>query len=251
MALAIAAKTGAGALAVLLVAAARVAAAHEGEAHSAPPAGDPFSAPVAGSYELPPIQSVSEHALLAPDGARSPLLGVRGDRLALVSFVYRSCSDADGCPLSLAVLQRVDRALAARADLAGRVRLATVSFDPERDTPAKMGELARLFAPRGEWAFLTAANAAELAPVLADFGQHAQELESGVLRHVLKVFLVDGEGRVRNVYSTGFLRADVILADVETLLAASASERVGASEGRRPRPPAAVHGRDPQRVNSP
>jgi cytochrome c peroxidase len=37
---------------------------------------------------------------------------------------------------------------------------------------------------------------------------------------VLKVFLVDGERRVRNVYSTGFLRADVILADVETLLGA-------------------------------
>jgi cytochrome oxidase Cu insertion factor (SCO1/SenC/PrrC family) len=75
-----------------------------------------------------------------------------------------------------------------------------------------------MFAPRGEWVFLTAANDAELAPVLADFGQDVQELEAGVLRHVLKVFLVDGEGRVRNVYSTGFLRADVILADVETLL---------------------------------
>jgi cytochrome oxidase Cu insertion factor (SCO1/SenC/PrrC family) len=207
-------------LGLWLVLAGRPVGAHEGEAHAPALAADPFSAPVAGSYELPPIQRVSEHALLGPDGARAPLLGVTGARLALVSFVYRACSDATGCPLSLAVLSRVDRAIAARSHLAGRVRLATVSFDPARDTPAKMGELAGLFAPRGDWAFLTAANAAELAPVLADFGQDAVELEPGVLRHVLKVFLVDGEGRVRNVYSTGFLRADVILADVETLLRA-------------------------------
>jgi cytochrome oxidase Cu insertion factor (SCO1/SenC/PrrC family) len=208
----------ASALALLLAGLPLVASAHEGESHGAGLADDPFSAPVAGSYELPPIQRVFEHALLGPDGGRAPLLGVSGGRLALVSFVYRACSDADGCPLSLAVLSRVDRALAARPDLAGRVRLATVSFDPERDTPAKMGELAALFAPRGEWAFLTAASARELAPILADFGQDVVELDAGVLRHVLKVFLIDGEGRVRNVYSTGFLRADVILADVETLL---------------------------------
>jgi cytochrome oxidase Cu insertion factor (SCO1/SenC/PrrC family) len=208
------------ALGLLLAVAAWPAGAHEGQAHAQAPApgADPFSAPVAGSYELPPIQRVSEHALLGPDGARAPLLGVTGERLALVSFVYRACSDATGCPLSLAVLSRVDRAIAARPGLAGRVRLATVSFDPARDTPEKMGELVGMFAPRGEWVFLTAANDAELAPVLADFGQDVQELEAGVLRHVLKVFLVDGEGRVRNVYSTGFLRADVILADVETLL---------------------------------
>jgi cytochrome oxidase Cu insertion factor (SCO1/SenC/PrrC family) len=222
------------ALALLLALAARPGLAHEGEAHVPPPVDDPFSAPVAGSYELPPIQRVSEHALLGTDGARVPLLGVTGERLAVVSFVYRACSDATGCPLSLAVLSRVDRALAARPELAGRVRLATVSFDPARDTPAKMGELAGLFAPRGEWVFLTAASPEELAPVLADFGQDVVELEPGVLRHVLKVFLVDGEGRVRNVYSTGFLRADVILADVETLLGASA-ERAQRGEAERRR----------------
>jgi len=213
------------ALAALLATASQLAAAHGGGVHAPAPREDPFSAPVAGSYELPPIQRVSERALLAPDGARAPLLGVDGARLALVSFVYRACSDAEGCPLSLAVLQRVDRALAARPDLAGRVRLASVSFDPERDTPERMGELARLLEPHGEWAFLTAAGVAELAPVLADFGQDVEALDAGVLRHVLKVFLVDAEGRVRNIYSTGFLRADVILADIETLLGAAESAR--------------------------
>jgi len=39
----------------------------------------------------------------------------------------------------------------------------------------------------------------------------------GVLRHVLKVFLVDDARRVRNVYSAGMLDPDLVLADVATI----------------------------------
>jgi protein SCO1/2 len=35
---------------------------------------------------------------------------------------------------------------------------------------------------------------------------------------VLKVFLLDGEGRVRNVYSVGMLDATLVLNDLRTLL---------------------------------
>jgi hypothetical protein len=37
---------------------------------------------------------------------------------------------------------------------------------------------------------------------------------------VLKIFLVDDAGRVRNIYSTGFLDVRLLLADLETLLGA-------------------------------
>jgi cytochrome oxidase Cu insertion factor (SCO1/SenC/PrrC family) len=104
------------------------------------------------------------------------------------------------------------------------VRLVTVSFDPARDTPEKMGELRSALEPKGDWRFLTAASDAELAPVLRSYGQDvvrmggAGETDAVVLRHVLKVFLVDASGDVRNIYSTGFLDTRLILADVETLL---------------------------------
>ena len=64
----------------------------------------------------------------------------------------------------------------------------------------------------------------QLAPVLRSFGQDVVRLaapgaaDADVLRHVLKVFLVDANGDVRNIYSTGFLDTRLILADVETLL---------------------------------
>jgi hypothetical protein len=40
---------------------------------------------------------------------------------------------------------------------------------------------------------------------------------SGLYRHVLKVFLVDGKHRVRAIYSTGFLNQVLVLNDLRTL----------------------------------
>ena len=184
-----------------------------------------FELPAPGSYALPVIDRVADYDLVAPDGSRTPLLGAPEGSCTLVSFIYRSCIDASGCPLALATLQRVDRAIASRDDLAGRVRLVTVSFDPERDSPEAMASLRHHMRPRGAWDFLTAANERELAPVLVDYGQDAVPLltrdgrVSGVVRHVAKVFLVDADGGIRNVYSTGFLDDRLLLLDIETLLA--------------------------------
>ena len=79
-------------------------------------------------------------------------------------------------------------------------------------------------APRTDWRFLTAANEAELWPLLEDFGQDAVPMltadgeGTGRMLHATKVFLVDGSGAVRNIYSSGFLDHRLLLRDVETLL---------------------------------
>jgi protein SCO1/2 len=193
-------------------------------AAAAGPAPLDYELPAAGSYELPVIQRVSDHALVASDGADAQLLPADGARIAVVAFVYLHCTDASGCPLALAELQRADRALAERPELSSRVRLVAVSFDPARDDPSAMAALRNLLAPRSDWRFLTARDAAMLAPVLRDFGQDAvpeltsDGMDSGVVRHVVKVFLVDPRGGVRNIYSTGFLDHRLVLRDVETLL---------------------------------
>jgi hypothetical protein len=41
------------------------------------------------------------------------------------------------------------------------------------------------------------------------------------LRHVLKVFVIDADGAVRQIYSTGFLDTRLVLADLRTLLPAT------------------------------
>jgi len=182
-----------------------------------------YELPAAGSYELPPILHVEDHALLGSDGERARILALAPGQLAVVSFLYLGCRDPEGCPLALATLVRLDRALAQRGDLASRVRLVSVSFDPRHDRPEDLARLRAGLAPRADWRFFTAEGEADLAPVLADFGQDLDVIpgEGGgtpALGHVLKVFLVDADGNVRNVYSTGFLDHRLVLLDVETLV---------------------------------
>jgi cytochrome oxidase Cu insertion factor (SCO1/SenC/PrrC family) len=188
------------------------AAAHEGGQPAAR-----FEPPAPGTYELPPLGRVAHHTLLGSDGAAADVLELQPGEAALVAFVYLHCPDA--CPATSAVLQRVDRTVAAQAGLAGRVRLVTVSLDPMRDPPAAMAKLRGALAPRGAWTFLTARDAAALAPVLADFGQDVVRNGDGsVATHVLRVFLVDGASRIRNVYSTGFLDERILVNDLVTVL---------------------------------
>jgi len=200
---------------------------HPGAAETAAPSGAPrFEPPPVGSYELPPIDRVSEHELLGASGAPAPLLGLEPGEAALVSFVYLSCSDA--CPMATATLVQIDRRLAQDPALASRVRLVTVSFDPARDTPTRMRALAESLSPHGRWAFLTSGDPEALRPVLADFGQDAVWIPGGAepqdrLRHVLKIFLVDDAHDVRNIYSTGLMDTRLVLNDLRTVLAEAGS----------------------------
>jgi cytochrome oxidase Cu insertion factor (SCO1/SenC/PrrC family) len=182
-------------------------------------AGPLYQAPIAGSYELPPIARVVTHPLVDADGTAVQFPALAKGQVALVAFIYRGCHEAKGCPASLALLRDLDRKLAADPARASRVRLASVSFDPANDTPERMGELREMMAPKSDWSFLSAADAVALAPVLRDYGQDATPLEDGSFRHVLKIFLVDDQLRVRNVYSAGLLDPRLVLADIDTVTA--------------------------------
>ncbi len=199
-------------------------------ADATPPAEPPapqLSLPAPGSYELPAIARVEDHWLLDSNGEKVRMLGLAPGQVALVSLVYTACPAA--CPAALAVFEQVDRSVAADPALRERVRLVTVSFDPERDRPEQMAELRERFAPRSDWRFLTAATPADIEPVLASFDQDtlrlrvageepgAADRETPLIRHVLKVFLVDDRGDVRNIYSAGLFSRDLVMRDFQTL----------------------------------
>jgi cytochrome c peroxidase len=129
--------------------------------------------------------------------------------------------------LADAILKRLDRTLAEDPSLAARVRLVTISFDPERDTPQRMTTMRKAFAPATDWVFLTSTGEVQIAPVLADFNQPVAKLYyedgawTGLFRHVLKVFLLDEQNRVRNIYSTGLMSPELVMNDLRTLAAES------------------------------
>jgi cytochrome c peroxidase len=185
-----------------------------------------YTPPAPGTYALPVIARVGDHPLVDADGKPTTLFTLTGERLAVVAFVYTSCVEAVGCPVAHAVLHRLDRALVDDPALARQVRLVTLSFDPDRDTPAQMAAQRKLHDPRTDWTFATTNGGAELQTLLDDFDQPVAKLRyedgtwTGLFRHVLKVFLVDREHRVRAIYSTGFLNQALVLNDLKTLAAA-------------------------------
>ncbi len=184
-----------------------------------------FSAPVPGSYALPPLFPAADGAVLTSSGEASSLHQELGSGVALLSFIYASCSDVNGCPLATAVFQKLRARLAQRPTTAARVRLVSLSFDPERDTPDVMRRYGESFERGGlAWRFLTTTGSEQLAPLLDAYGQSlvrevdAEGNERDPIAHILRVFLVDGEKRVRNVYTVSYLHPDTLIADLETIL---------------------------------
>ncbi|HSO22833.1 MAG TPA: SCO family protein [Chondromyces sp.] len=194
-----------------------------------PPPGLEFVPPAPGTYELPVIQTAVDGIVLDADGAERRLFDYVGDRYVLLSFIYLNCTEAKGCPLANANLAMIRQDLEADPELASQVRLISLSFDPERDTPEAMlrhwGD-SYLEVPWNErlWSLLTTPSRSKLQPILDGFGQYIvrevdeEGRETGSLSHVLKVFLIDRERRVRNVYSTSFLHPAIALNDLETLV---------------------------------
>ena len=184
-----------------------------------------FVAPAPGSYALPPIQSAADGWVLEGNWLPRRLSRYTHGALTLLSFVYTYCSDPIGCPLAYATFDTVKRRVLADPALRGRVRLVSLSFDPGNDTPAAMRVYGGDNARNTElpWHFLTTYSTARLKPILDDFGQDVEvELDASgapgrVRTHMLKVFLLDRQGRVREIYSTAFLHPDVILNDMRTL----------------------------------
>jgi cytochrome c peroxidase len=187
-----------------------------------------FTAPVPGTYDLPPLGTAADGEVLDGTGKTVHLRDLYGTKLVLLSFIYTSCSDANGCPLASFVVSQVQQRLLADAALRDRVRLVSLSFDPAHDTPSVMRDYGQVFRKQSfDWRFLTTASQEKLEPILADYNQSVQrEYDSngralGTMSHILRVYLIDRDRRIRNIYSQSFLHPDVVLADIRTLLTES------------------------------
>jgi cytochrome oxidase Cu insertion factor (SCO1/SenC/PrrC family) len=187
-----------------------------------------FTPPPPGSYELQRIMRAPDGDVLNVDGGVEKLSRFTRDRITLLGFIYTSCMDPEGCPLAFRVFSRLRDEVAARPALRGQVQLVTLSFDPARDSPSVMRRYAgsRLEEEGGlPWYFLTTASPADLLPLVEGFGQdvrYSVDRSSGQpvrqLSHVLKVFLIDRAGDVREIYTSTFLHPQTILGDIQTLL---------------------------------
>lgn len=159
---------------------------------------------------------------LIPDAAfidhgnrRRALTEWRGT-LTLVTFIYTRCPLPTFCPLMDQNFATIQRAVVEDPALRGRVKLVSVSFDPDHDTPEVLAaHAARLRADTTIWTFLTGDR--------VTIDRLAAKLGVGVIRtapgsteitHNLRTTLVGADGRIVKIYSGNDWTPGTILADL-------------------------------------
>ncbi|HEY0877772.1 MAG TPA: cytochrome c peroxidase, partial [Zeimonas sp.] len=184
-----------------------------------------FVANAPGTYALPAIQRAGDGWVLEGSGFPRRLSRYTHGAVTLLSFVYTYCTDPVGCPLAHSVFVDVRERVRADPSLRGKVRFVSLSFDPAHDTPGAMQRFGAAVAHEREprWHFLTTHSMRFLKPILDAWGQDveverdASGAPTRAITHLLKVFLVDPDGQVREIYGVGFLHPEVVFNDIRTV----------------------------------
>jgi len=203
-----------------------------------------FDPPSPGSYALLRIMPAPDGDVLGIDGRTQRLSRFTRNRITLLGFIYTTCVDPEGCPLAYRVFDTLKQTIVGAPALRDRIQFVTLSFDPARDSPAVMrfyaGSRARNERGGLRWYFLTTRSARELMPLVEGFGQDVRYTVDRTdhqprreLSHVLKVFLIDRAGFIREIYTSTFLYPKIVLNDIETLLQEETALK-GASQASRP-----------------
>ena len=185
-----------------------------------------YDPPVPGSYTLPVVKAAGDGALLDATGKSVKLAELTHGRVTVLSFIYTRCAAGKACPYATGVLNQLHLLSMDDQTLAKNMRLVSMSFDPEYDTPQRLAAYAEAIREEKsgcEWRFTTAKSRVELESILAAYGQTVDKRPNpadpqGPLYHILRVFLIDRDARIRNIYSSGTLDPRLVLADVKTLL---------------------------------
>ena len=185
-----------------------------------------YEPPQPGTYRLPVIKPASDGDVLDSKGKPRRLSDFQRSRVTVLSFIYTRCATVEACPYATGVLSQLQELSDADPALAKGLQLISLSFDPENDTPPRMAAYAKLAADRpsaAPWQFLTTTSPASLQPILAAYDQAVDKKANpadlaGPLNHTLRVYLLDAQARIRNIYSSGTLDLRLVLADIRTLM---------------------------------
>jgi len=129
-----------------------------------------------------------------------------GGQIWIANFIYTACTET--CPLQSAAMAKLQSHLSNR-DTKEKVKLVSISVDPERDTPALLSRYADRFgADPDRWLFLTGQKDAivQLAQQgfrlsVAAVSNSTQSDVDGFI-HSSRLVLVDGQAKIRGYYQS-------------------------------------------------
>ncbi len=140
---------------------------------------------------------VADFAMTTQDGKVLRLADLRGKVVAL-TFIYTRCPLPDFCPLMDRKFSALAQSISAFPERAKHIRLISLSFDPEHDTPDILRKHALI---RGAtpplWSYAVASHEelAKIAPALGLFYGPTQ----GEIAHNLCTAIIDRQGKLARV----------------------------------------------------
>ena len=165
------------------------------------------------SKVAPANEEAPAFELVDQDGARRSLASLRG-KVVLLDFIYANCPGP--CPILTGTHVRVQRTLP--EDVKSAVWFASVTLDPDRDTPEKLKHYAKSRgADVATWSFLGGPKP-EVEDVLARYGVgKTPATHGGEIQHIVVTFLIDKQGRIAKRYFGLEHHADDLTKDVAEL----------------------------------
>jgi protein SCO1/2 len=163
---------------------------------------------------LPTPKVLADFRLVDTTGAPATAAVLRGHP-TLVFFGFTHCPDV--CPTTLAILAQVQKQVAQQDETLAGLKVALISVDPERDTPAQLGSYIASFG--GDLIGLTG-SAPEIVDVSRSFGVASSRVDLGggnyTMDHSATIFALDSGGRIIAVFTPPF-RAAALASDLARL----------------------------------
>jgi protein SCO1 len=178
--------------------------------------------PTGTTYPPKPGDKVPDFAMLNQDGKTIHLASYHGDVL-LVTFIYTRCPYPDYCPLVSRNFSKIYAALKKDPSVGPKVRLLSVSFDPQHDTPEVLRKYAETFRsatggdPFDRWQF-AAVPQKELVEVANFFGLYYDFGKDGQIAHSLSTTVIAPDGKVYKWYSDNTWMPEDLIADATQIL---------------------------------
>ena len=171
--------------------------------------------------ESPPVDQLQQtywpltsFTLTERSGQPLSLADLKG-KVWVADFFYSTCPGP--CPMLSSRLSDLQKAIGAD----DRVRLVSISTDPERDTPEVLRQYAEKFQAKERWLFLTGSKDALQALAQDNFKLPFAEQPGEVDRviHSTRLILVDQAGTIRGLYEgVGASGVEELLRDLRRLV---------------------------------
>ncbi len=174
--------------------------------------------PAAGIELLKPGDPVPDIALTDQDGRLLTPADLAGSAAA-ITFIYTRCPLPQFCPLMDRRFAEALALVASDAALAGRIKLWSLSFDPQFDRAAVLkAHAAKLGADPAVWRFATA-EAGIIDRFAARFGVNVIREKVGTITHNLRTAIVDPRGRITAILDSNAWTADDLVRELKAAIA--------------------------------